>query len=74
VRPLAWEIWLSDLLALMQAAVDAYGAQDSELWLKFVRSRMRRGKSIGDLHWRASKALHEPDAAFTEGYFALQAP
>lgn len=55
----------------MQAAVDAYGSQDADLWMKYVRSRLKRGKSVGDLYWRASRTLHDP-AVFMLKYEALQ--
>lgn len=55
----------------MQAAVGAYGSQDAELWVKYVQSRIKRGKSVGDLYWRASKTLKDP-AVFFLKYEALQ--
>ena len=57
--------------APMQAAVDAYGSQDADLWMKYVQSRIKRGKSVGDLYWRASRMLQDP-AVFTLKYEALQ--
>ncbi len=55
----------------MQAAVDAYGSQDADLWMKYVQSRLKRGKSVGDVYWRASRTLHDP-AVFMLKYEALQ--
>lgn len=46
----------------MQAAVGAYGDQDEELWIKFLQSRLKEGKSYGNVYWRATRALHDPHA------------
>ena len=54
----------------MQAAVDAYGAEDEELWLRYMAHLQARKKSIGQLHWRASKQLRDP-AKFQMDYQAL---
>jgi hypothetical protein len=56
---------------LPQAAVDAYGAEDEELWLRYVQHSMRHRKGVGALYWRATKALRNPQA-FEQKYHALQ--
>jgi hypothetical protein len=45
----------------MQAAVDAYGTEDEELWLRYIAHMQQRKKSTGQLHWRASKMLRNPE-------------
>ena len=45
-----------------QAAVDAYGREDTELWLRYARFEEAQGHGTGDIHWRATKALDNPDA------------
>ncbi|CAL8463055.1 g2589 [Coccomyxa elongata] len=61
----------ADVDKIFEAAVDAYGSQDADLWMKYVQSRLKRGKSVGDLYWRASRTLHDP-AVFMLKYEALQ--
>ncbi len=44
----------------LQAAVDAYGAEDEELWLRYIAYMQQKKKSTGQLHWQASKMLKDP--------------
>jgi len=46
---------------LFEAAVDAYGAEDADMWLAYTRFEASRGKGAGQLYWRATKALDDPD-------------
>ncbi|KAF5837621.1 U3 small nucleolar RNA-associated protein 6-domain-containing protein [Dunaliella salina] len=46
---------------LFEAAVDAYGAEDADMWLAYTRFEASRGKGAGQLYWRATKALQDPD-------------
>ncbi len=62
---------LTNVWGCMQAAVDAYGSEDEDLWLKYVQIRMRQAKNVGDLHWRATKALTNPET-FVQKYHDLQ--
>lgn len=50
----------------MQAAVIAYGAEDEELWLRYIAYMQGRKKSTGGLHWRACKALGNPEKFLLE--------
>ncbi len=52
---------------LYEAAVAAYGEADGALWLGFARFEQRSGRSAGQVYWRATRALAEPDA-FIEQY------
>lgn len=45
---------------MLQAAEDAFGAEDEELWLRYMAHLQVRKKSTGQLHWRASKKLRDP--------------
>ncbi len=47
---------------MAQVAVDAYGAVDEELWIKYLQSRIVEGRSFGDIYWRATKALQDPQS------------
>ena len=49
-----------------QAAVEAYGSEDTELWLRYARWEASQGKGVGKVHWRATKALADPQA-FVDG-------
>ena len=55
----------------VQVAVDAYGVEDDELWLRYVQHSMQRKKGVGMLYWRATKALHDPQG-FEQKYHKLQ--
>jgi len=55
----------------VQAAVDAYGAEDNELWLRYIQFLQRGKKSTGQLHWRASRMLRDP-GSFHMAYQAQQ--
>lgn len=57
--------------AHVQAAADAYGAEDKELWLRYIQFLQTRKKSTGQLHWRASKMLRDP-GSFHLAYQAQQ--
>mmetsp|Transcript_22822 Transcript_22822/g.58091 ORF Transcript_22822/g.58091 Transcript_22822/m.58091 type:complete len:681 (-) Transcript_22822:163-2205(-) len=52
---------------LYEAAVDAYGSEDVELWLQYASFEQSALKGVGDIYWRATKALSDPDA-FIELY------
>ena len=56
---------------MAQAAVDAYGAQDEEVWLRYIQWALQRKKGAGKLYWRATKALNDPPA-FADKYHSLQ--
>jgi len=43
-----------------QAAVDAYGDEDTELWLRYARWEQSCGRGVGKVYWRATKALSDP--------------
>ena len=51
--------------------MDAYGAEDHELWLRYMQHSMQTQKGVGMLYWRATKALHDPQT-FEEKYHSLQ--
>lgn len=44
---------------LFDAAADAYGETDSELWLRYMRWD-GSGTAQGSIYWRAMKALADP--------------
>ena len=58
-------------MVVAQAAVDAYGAQDEEVWLRYIQRALQRKKVAGKLYWRATKALKDPQT-FAEKYQSLQ--
>ena len=45
----------------MQAGVNAYGARDEELWLRYAAWMQERKRSTGQVMWRASNALKDGD-------------
>lgn len=51
---------------LFEAAVDAYGAEDAQLWLQYAEWRAGRGGAAADgaaaVYWKARKALNRPEA------------
>ena len=51
--------------------MDAYGAQDEEVWLRYIQRAVQRKKSAGKLYWRATKSLDDPQS-FAEKYHSLQ--
>lgn len=55
---------------LYEVAVDAHGADDWQLWLEYVQFVQKTGGKVGDLQWRAGKALKDPEPFRT----ALQQP
>jgi len=40
--------------------VDAYGDEDTELWLRYARWEQSCGRGVGKVYWRATKALSDP--------------
>lgn len=46
---------------LFEAAVDAHGADDWQMWLEYVQFVQQTGGKVGDVQWRASKALKDPE-------------
>ena len=46
--------------------MEAYGSEDTELWLLYARWEASQGKGVGRVHWRATKALADPQA-FVDG-------
>lgn len=46
--------------ALYDAAVAAYGATESDLWLGFAQWAAACGQGVGQVYWRASKELGDP--------------
>jgi hypothetical protein len=55
----------------LQTAVDAYGAFDTALWLRYAQHAQRAGKQAGMVYWRAIKALEQPEP-FIEEYQLLK--
>ncbi|KAK9837160.1 hypothetical protein WJX81_007266 [Elliptochloris bilobata] len=49
-----------ELCAVFEAAVEAYGSEDVELWLRYARWEVLQGRGAGKIHWRATKALADP--------------
>ena len=49
--------------ALFEGAVDAHGQEDHALWLRYTRHQATSG--LGQVYWKAIKALHDP-APFVE--------
>lgn len=51
----------------MQAAVDAHGQEDDDLWVRYLRYNTEPGStgSAGSVYWKAVKTLHRP-ASFVE--------
>lgn len=47
---------------LFEAAVDAYGSLDDSLWLQYALFERGALRGAGDIYWRATKALADPDA------------
>ncbi len=47
---------------LYEAAVAAYGATESDLWLDYARWLVQCGKGAGQVYWRATKELTDPDS------------
>ncbi len=47
---------------LYEAAVGAYGHSEVDLWIGYARWVVAGGKGAGQVYWRATKALAEPDA------------
>jgi len=56
---------------LFEAGLDAYGAEDSDLWLALAKYEGGRGKGGGHVYWRATRALVDPDP-FVLRFRALQ--
>eukprot|EP00195_Chlamydomonas_chlamydogama_P008645 CAMPEP_0202892056 /NCGR_PEP_ID=MMETSP1392-20130828/1902_1 /ASSEMBLY_ACC=CAM_ASM_000868 /TAXON_ID=225041 /ORGANISM="Chlamydomonas chlamydogama, Strain SAG 11-48b" /LENGTH=719 /DNA_ID=CAMNT_0049575931 /DNA_START=74 /DNA_END=2233 /DNA_ORIENTATION=- len=52
---------------LHEAAVDAYGSVDPEVWLDYAKYEMSQLRGAAPIYWRATKALADPDA-FIEQY------
>lgn len=50
----------------VQGAVDAYGAQDARLWLRYLEQEQQHGKGAGQVYWRAVKALDDPEPFIAE--------
>ncbi len=46
------------VLALYECAIEAYGGEDVELWLRLARTEGPEG--AGRVHWRATHALIDP--------------
>lgn len=47
---------------LYEAAVENYGADDDSIWLDYAKFELERGRGVGKLYWRATKALNFPEA------------
>lgn len=48
--------------AVFEAALDAYGAEDTDLWLRYAQWQQQAScRGAGDIYWRASKALADPE-------------
>lgn len=50
------------LHALFEAAADAYGSEDTALWLRYARYEAAAGRGAAQVYWRAVKALADPTA------------
>lgn len=46
---------------LFEAAVASYGAEDPEIWLLYAQHEARALRGAGNIYWRATKALADPD-------------
>ncbi len=46
---------------VFEAAVAAHGAEDWQLWALYVVHVRAAGGAVGDVVWRATKALSDPD-------------
>ena len=46
---------------VFEAAVDAHGQEDWRLWAVYVAFTRSVGGAVGDLQWRATKALRDPE-------------
>lgn len=50
------------LVALFEAAVDAYGDSDPSLWIEYAQFEAKHGGGgAGHTYWRAVKTLRDPD-------------
>ena len=46
-------------IALLQAAVRAFGQEDTSLWLRYAKFLEKNGKGAGHIVWRGTKELHD---------------
>lgn len=67
VRSAAAAAQLSDkqMVELFEAATDAYGAEDAQLWLQYAEFQASRGGPAADgavaVYWKARKVLRRPE-------------
>ena len=58
-------------LCMLQAAVDAYGQTDVNLWIRYIQHQQQMVQGSGSLYWRACKQLQDADA-FVAAFNSLQ--
>ena len=46
---------------MFEAAIDAHGDEDWRLWALYVAFARAAGGAAGDVQWRATKALRDPE-------------
>ena len=46
---------------VFEAAIDAHGDEDWRLWALYVAFTRAAGYAVGDVQWRATKALRDPE-------------
>eukprot|EP00897_Mesotaenium_endlicherianum_P009985 jgi/Mesen1/9014/ME000565S08343 len=63
---------LERMRKIFEAAVDAHGAADAQLWLQYCRHELAVGnvEAASNIHWRAKKMLASP-GSFVEQYQQL---
>eukprot|EP00798_Chlamydomonas_sp_ICE-L_P022272 gene22272-29347_t len=49
------------VIRIFEAAVDAYGSVDADLWLEYATHEKEMLRGAGQVYWRATKALTDPD-------------
>ncbi|EFJ52487.1 hypothetical protein VOLCADRAFT_102982 [Volvox carteri f. nagariensis] len=57
---------------LYEAAIAAYGKTETDLWLDYAVWLTQCGKGSGQVYWRATKELAEPDSFIAQYREALQ--
>lgn len=63
---------INRLTELFEGAVAMYGRTEVDLWLKYALWLVQIGKGSGQVFWRATKELADPDAFITQYREALQ--
>ncbi|GFR40073.1 hypothetical protein Agub_g616 [Astrephomene gubernaculifera] len=63
---------LKRITDLYEAAVAAHGKTETDLWIDYAQWLVRCGKGAGQVYWRATKELEDPDAFIAQYRQALQ--